>query len=364
MVWTVGVAATLGRVVPDHPPIWFADSMHSVVREAVWPILHYFLPYPDPIRRARFRSQADRLVKCEPWPDDDAIGPDAAQLALLRLLFLQRQIRRAVRWRQREAAALLARSATETCIVGLYALHNDDAAKALAAKDATFLPRFLGFMVTAGLVSKTTVDAAVKDLGTNARLPRYSEMSGHIPEGAHRNSAAFIYDSFYAPLSHFFTHASGFTLGRHVRQDRRLQRKPASPWPRRSAAHLADACAAILAAAIAGDTAAARQRFIKYATKHADRAMTPAIAAGGAGFLRSVDWRRLPGIVAAIREMRAYLAGTALADPPAELEIRIRAFFTDAYQAFGGNAVSQELLAAVVEDMTRRVLSELDSQRV
>jgi hypothetical protein len=141
-------------------------------------------------------------VTCEPWPDEDAKGRDAAQLALLRLLFLQRQVRRAVRWRQREAAALPARSAAETCIVGLYSLHNDDAAKALTAKDATFLSRSLGFLVTTGLVSKATVEAAVREFGSNARLPRYSDMAGQIPEAAHRNSAAFIYDTFYAPLSH------------------------------------------------------------------------------------------------------------------------------------------------------------------
>jgi hypothetical protein len=345
----------------DHRQVWFADSMSSILREAVGPILRYFLPYPDPIRRARFRGDAYKLLTCEPWPDD-AKGPDAAQLALLRLLFLQRQVWRAVRWRQREAAALLARSAAETCIVGLYSLHSDDAAKALAAKDATFLPRFLRFLVTAGLVSKATVEAAAKELGSNARLPKYADMAGQIPEGPHKNSAAFIYDSFYAPLSHFFTHASGFTLGRHVRPDNRLQRKPVSPWPRRSPAHLTDACAGVLAAAIAREAGIAQERFIKYATAHGDRVMIPVIAVGGTGFLRSASWRRLPGTVRAIKEMRAYLAGPALADSPAEREARVRAFFTDAYQVFGGYTGSQEIFSVVVDDMTRRILSEQDSE--
>lgn len=206
------------------------------------------MPSPDPVRRTRFRRDAYELVTCEPWPDDDAKGPDAAQLALLRLLFLQRQVRRAVRWRQREAAALLGRSAAETCIVGLYGLHTEDAAKALAAKDAVYFPRFLGFLVTAGLVSEAAVQAAAKEIASNTRLPRYSEMAGRIPEGPHRNSASFIYDAFYGPLSHFFTHASGFTLGRHVRPDNQLRRKPVSPC---SPAHLTDACAGVQAAAIA-----------------------------------------------------------------------------------------------------------------
>jgi hypothetical protein len=278
------------------------------------------------------------------------------------MLFLQRQVRRAVRWRQREAAALLARSAAETCIVGLYALHTDEAAKALAAKDAAYLPRFLEFLVTAGLVSKATVEDAAKELGSNARLPRYSDMARQIPEGPDKKSAAFIYDRFYGPLSHFFTHASAFTLGRHIRPDNRLQRKPVSPWPRRSSTHLTDACAGVLAAAIARQADAAHERSTEYARAHGDRVMTPVMAVGGAGFLRSVDWRRLPSTVGAIKEMRAYLTGPALADPLGEREARVRAFFAEAYELIGGDNDSQKILYMVVDDMTKRILSEEDNE--
>jgi hypothetical protein len=61
--------------------------------------------------------------------------------------------------------------------------------------------------------------------------------------------------------------------------------------------------------------------------------------------------------------MRAYLAGPALADPPAEREARVRAFFTDTYQTFGGYTGSQEILTVAVDDMTRRVLSEQDGEK-
>jgi hypothetical protein len=64
-----------------HRPIWFADNMASISREAAWPILRYFLPYPDPVRRAHFRRDAYELVSCEPWPDEDAKGRVAARLA-------------------------------------------------------------------------------------------------------------------------------------------------------------------------------------------------------------------------------------------------------------------------------------------
>jgi aminoglycoside phosphotransferase (APT) family kinase protein len=158
--------------------------------------LHTVLSGPDP--PVPFRRAACPLVTCEPWTDDTASGPDAARLALLRLLFLQRQTRRAVRWRQREAAALLARSAAETCIVGLYSLHADDATKAFAAKDAAVLPRLFDILGAAGIVSK----AAVEQIGSDARLPLYGDMAGRIPEGADRNAAAYIYDSFCSSTCH------------------------------------------------------------------------------------------------------------------------------------------------------------------
>ncbi len=347
----------------DHRTVWFAGRMGSIMREAVWPVLRCVLPYPDPVRRARFRRAAFHLVTCEPWPDDAASGPDAAQLALLRLLFLQRQARRAVRWRQREAAALLARSAAETCIAGLYSLHTDDATKAFAAKDAAVLPRLFDLLVAAGVVSKGTVEATARQIGSDARLPTYGEMAGRIPEGPDRNTAAYIYGSFYRTLSHFFTHANGFTLGRHIRPDNRLQRKPVSPWPLRSATHLTDACAGVLAAAIARQADVATfQRSTGYASIHGDRVMIPVVAVGGTGLLRSVYWSRVPRVVLKARELRVYLDGPGLADSPAAREALVRRFFTEAYQVIRGSARNQEMLAIVVDDMTRRVLSEPDAK--
>ena len=60
-------------------------------------ILGGMLPYPDSRRRRRVRRAARALVVCEPWPSDsENTGPDAAQLALLRVLYLQKQTRRVV----------------------------------------------------------------------------------------------------------------------------------------------------------------------------------------------------------------------------------------------------------------------------
>src|SRR5437867_5714754 len=88
-------------------------------------VLRGVLPYPDPARRARVRRHARNLATRDPLPQDETAmtGLDYARLALLRTLSLQHETRRAVRTRQREAAALLARTSMETCILGLWCLH-------------------------------------------------------------------------------------------------------------------------------------------------------------------------------------------------------------------------------------------------
>jgi hypothetical protein len=344
--------------------VWLADDVLWLLREVAWPVLRCFLPYADLIRRVRLRSAAFKLVDCEPWPEEEATGPDAAKLALLRMLFLQREVRRAVRWRQREAAALLARSATETCMVGLYCLHNNDAPKSLEGRDAVALAGLLRYLVEAGLVSQAVVDAAVGSLDTGARLPRYSQMAESIPEGRDREAADNAYRRFYVPLSHFFTHASAFTLMRHVRPDRTLHRRPASPWPRRSPVRLADGCAGVIAAAIATQAgkAEADARFTSYAIAHLERAVTPVFAVGGIGFLRGANWGRLPGAFRAARQTRAYLIGPARSVPQAEREARVREALTVALQVLRQDQRSAALIKLLVDDLTARVLREMHTE--
>ena len=101
-----------------------------------------FLPVPDLAGRLKVRRTARSLVTCDPWPGMDATGTDAAQLALLRLLFLQKATRKAVRTRQDEAATMLARVAIETLITSLYCIHESAAvaeAGGRAGQDAAAL---------------------------------------------------------------------------------------------------------------------------------------------------------------------------------------------------------------------------------
>lgn len=81
-------------------------------------LVKYLLPYPDPLRRRRMR-RACALISCSSWPEDQARPADVAQLALLRLLRLQREAHRVAAFQNFESTTLLAGAAVETCIAGL-----------------------------------------------------------------------------------------------------------------------------------------------------------------------------------------------------------------------------------------------------
>src|SRR4051812_45141854 len=117
-------------------------------------VLRGVLPYPDLPRRVRVRRRARILATSNPLPHDEeqVTGEDLARLALLRLLFLQRETRRAVRTRQREAAALVARTGIETCILGLWCLYVPDAASRLRASEYKTAAAMLTFLSSTGLL--------------------------------------------------------------------------------------------------------------------------------------------------------------------------------------------------------------------
>jgi hypothetical protein len=229
-------------------------GMAAVIVQLAWVFLRGILPYPDPLRRARMRRAARKLIECDPWPEDAATGDDAAQLALLRLLWLQGQVRRAVTLRQREASAMLNRSALELCITGLWCLHNDDAPRALGGRDRAAMPAMLAFLDSAGILSKATIKAAADSLDTGVHLPNVAARAEQLRDKHGSGDAMELYQKFYSPLSHFFAHANGFALLRHASPRGRLRRKPVTVWARRAPARLADGCTGLLAAAIAGET--------------------------------------------------------------------------------------------------------------
>jgi hypothetical protein len=94
--------------------MWFVRRRWPHVR----PIVVGFLPVPDPVARHRVRRAAWRLVTFSSWPDMAATSADAAQLAMLRALDLQKKTRRSAMLRQGEAATMLARSSVEALFSG------------------------------------------------------------------------------------------------------------------------------------------------------------------------------------------------------------------------------------------------------
>ncbi|WP_027661441.1 hypothetical protein [Salinispora fenicalii] len=65
-------------------------------------------------------------------------------------LALQRATRRAVQIHQRESAALLARTAMETCIVGLWCLNEPNAVRQPRESEIKVAPTLLNSMSSAG----------------------------------------------------------------------------------------------------------------------------------------------------------------------------------------------------------------------
>jgi hypothetical protein len=148
-------------------------AVTSIVLAIARTVLRGVLPYPDLMRRGRVRRHARDLTTRDPWPQDEAnlTGLDYARLALLRLLWLQHETRRAVRTRQRESAALLARTSMETCILGLWCLHNPDAATKLRTSEIKTAPAMLTFLSSTGLIPDTLIRQAVRALGEPEKLP-------------------------------------------------------------------------------------------------------------------------------------------------------------------------------------------------
>jgi hypothetical protein len=258
-----------------------------------WQLLRAVLPYPDLLRRWRVNRGAHKLITCRHWPGDDATGMEAAQLALLRLLWLQRLTRNAVATRREEDAVLLARASIETCIVGLYCVHSGDPIAHLSAPSygaAGPVP----YLVNADLGSRAAIDSAVLALGEVGPDLNIRDLALWLEREHGLVLATGLYQRYYVPLSHLFGHAYAFALMRHVRPDGSVHRRPVFPWIRRSAARMADGCTAVLAASIADKAGSPSALFHRSATAHLDRLLTPALVFAVKGAFQSGPWREFP----------------------------------------------------------------------
>jgi hypothetical protein len=306
---------------------WFARRIRPHLRVAVLA----FLPCPDLIGRFRMRRAARELVTLRTWPGMDATSAQAAQLAMLRLLWLQKQTRRAVRWRHREAAVMLARGSIETLFLGMYCLRVPGAIEKLHAGNIKALNSGLSCLAETGIAPAAVIRECTAALGQAAeKYLVVAEMANAIDKanGDPQKSARGIYDRLYGPLSNFTVHASGGTLMRHVRGNGRVRQRPSRSAARRSPARVADFAAGILAADLARRAGEPPETLIAYASRHEARTLLPMTVMAFAGASGSAGPRRLGHALAEARRMCDYLwRGAAAADTPEVRTAYIREHF-------------------------------------
>ncbi len=285
------------------------------------------LPAPDLFSRHKVRRTARSLVKCDPWPGMEATGTDAAQLALLRLLFLQKATRKAVRTRQDEAATMLARMSIETLITGLYCIHEPTAVARLQGEQMRQLPRMVEFLVDAGLLSADVLAECIQrlDLGDPAKGPDVWSMAERVDAATGASVATRLYDRFYRPTSNLALHAGAASLLRHVRDDGSITRRPSRVWGRRSPARIADTCLGALTAVLAHQVGAPCQHAARYADRHGERIFAPVVAISLGGIGRGLRPRQIWMAIGRLRTFGEYVQSGKDADDPEVRTARIRA---------------------------------------
>jgi len=293
------------------------------------------LPVPDLPSRHKVRRAGRRLAKkgLKRWPGMDASGADAARLALLRLLYLQKATRRAVRTRQDEAATMLARVAIETYIVGLYCLYEPDAVARLQSGGLKMLRtmlEFLGGIVGEAGIPRSVLDECIQclDSGTPAEGPKVWEMAEKVDAATNAKIAVSLYNRYYRPTSNLALHAGAASLLRHVRADDSTAARPSRVWGRRTPARIADACLGGLTAYLAHHEGQPWQHAARYADRHHERAVPPlaAIGLGNLGrSLRPGQVRRIGPAIARLRALGQYIQSGQDADDPGTRTARIRA---------------------------------------
>ncbi|WP_018909369.1 hypothetical protein [Salinispora arenicola] len=336
--------------------------MNHIVLTFVRIVLRGVLPYPDLPRRAQVRRRARVLATREPWPRDDAAvtGEDYARLAMLRLLALQRDTRRAVQTRQREAAALLARTAMETCVVGLWCLHAPDAVHKLRQAEVRVAPALLTFLSRTDFLPESVIRDAVRAFGESTRRGNdlgVRSMAAEFDRSTGGTLAIHLYDMAYRPASQYFTHASSSALLRHVTATNRYSTKPANPWARRAPVRLTDACVGLLAGALANQVAEPSDLFARYSEGHAWRVLPPLLVTSGKGMARKLRPADLVATLRQAAQMRAYL--TRVAPPvagPDDRETHLRAMVEALLTRLGFTNVPEDAIRPIIDHLVGQTL--------
>ena len=324
---------------------------------AGWDLGKGLLPYYDPRRRADIRRRARALVTCTPWPGDAASSQDIAQLCLLRLLRLQRETHAAGRLRQSESAALLARTAIETAIVGLYMQSHPEAVAGMRAANARSIRQTAGFLADSDVVTAPMLDALIASSFPREDvrgLPPLVDMAASTSNLSGDQTASDLYRRFYVPMSTFFAHASAQALLRHVTGGGAVSERPSLPWTLRAALHAVDSCVGTLTASMTRDSAVA-EAARAYAVAHQARAYPPVAVLIVRGMRGRIAWAQLPAAIARLGRLRHYYHSSQFHDDaPGVRRARVR----------DGLAIVFSALGPFGEDPARDVLLEMLTDRL
>jgi hypothetical protein len=306
------------------------------------------------------RRAARALITTEPWPEDDATPHDITQLALLRLLWLQRLTHRAARWRQTEAVALLARASAETCLVGLYWLYGEDEPARMRGHNAKTFRRLFVPIANGNPITPDLIDRVAATVGSPAELPTLRTMAEVIAEKTGQGFAMDIYDRVFVPLSTLSAHTTGWALLRHVGSENKLEDTPMPVWTRQSALHAVDACTAGLALAIAARAGMPEASFVEYADAHMSHTTSPVAVMGAIAVIRGMHWSKLPQALREFSELRRYYdSGEAAQDPLPEREARTERALDELLRIVSVDASPQrQLLLEHFAELTARLADQ------
>lgn len=320
-------------------------------------LLRGLLPYPDLFRRRRVRSDARELVSCSPWPGNGATPLQLAELSLLRALWLQRETHHALLWRQEESASLLARTAVENCITGLYFLYSESPMEELRGGNSLALEHLCRYLIEAGVVTQNLIDIVRDAIGGSGKLPSVADMADVVAKGTSDELSRNLYRRLYVPLSAFFAHANGLVLLRHVRSNGSLRERPAYPWVRRSAARTADGCVGILALAVASRADRPVTEFAEYADAHLKRSLAPLVIMAGRGFGTSTQWRRFPKAVRDVRAAIKYHRSEEFEADAWEIrELRTRESTSGILRILDPQSVDEHTVERMIDELVAMIL--------
>lgn len=335
--------------MPDLPVRASVQEVMVVTDESSTGIVTLFLsalPYSDPRRRRAARRVAGDLIDCKPWPGDDATPSEIAQLALLRLLYLQREAHRCTR-QQREAAALLARAAVETALTGLYWLHGEQDIEPARSGNAKSFRRLMAPLADGETISEEMIEEVAATIGSGRGLPSLRDMAEIVSERSGRTATQDLYHRVYIPLSTFVAHSSGMALLRHIDAEDEPDELPSSVWSTRAALHATDACMALLALELAELRERPAAVLARYAEAHMERTSMPLVVVLGGAMRRNLQPRRLARALRPMAKLwRYYRSGRATLDPYPEREARINDLLLAILAALGGErSASDEVIA-------------------